>query len=852
MMASDANDGKGSKPDPQAAPNTNAAPSLGSRLAPQPQVRIPGAAPTAQPAATQGAEKFSFDFGKAPTAAPAITPEPLVNWQDRVANRPAAALQPAPRREPAFQQNAPATPVAAQVVRVPGRQEPSPQAPQPQPQPQAERQPQPPQAQPQPQQAQPQPQAQPQAAQPKPAEPAPGLPLTAASVPGQNFNFDFGFGSERPQAAPQPAPVAQRETPKPTQARQEPSGDQQPRRDDRPVEPEGHDAIADLIAAELDTAQQTAAAAPPQPAPAPKPTVAPVTTFRPNPAPMSPATPTRVNPMPVTQRPQQQAAPAPAPRPVPAPEPDKFVTAPVFGLGGKQTPQTASARPNPDPMDEIENLIGDAVRVELASGPKPTPTSAPSVSVQRQSPASPVVPPLNTQFAPRRTSLRELENNAAASADATIMAAASATGGEVGRFQMPLGEEPQAKRGRERAKEKPAQRAQRVGEAPRRRSVIWQLLVPAVAGTLLLAAGFGIYWYVGTVHTTGPAPVLTADTTPAKQAPAAAPKPAVDAPRSPVLDQIDGVKPPNGSEQLVSRDQAQGATPTAPTDPTTEAGLANRKVRTVTVRPDGSIVSGEDSVAGSQVLPVDRPNVPSVPGQPTADASDLLSGNPGAQPPAPAANTQSIAALNANAAGNQAPAAVPAPTPTPTAALPAPSTQLTHTPAAAAPVPMARIDRSTLPDQTASLAADPANSPVNAVTDTTQNVLHAPSPAPAAQAVKPVDLIGNLVAGRPATAAPPVAQAATANSSEAAAINAPAFVQLSSQRSEAEARSALSGVQKRYGTLFGANQPQIVRVDLGAKGIYYRVLLPATSLSDANQICSSIKSAGGDCFPQKG
>jgi hypothetical protein len=163
---------------------------------------------------------------------------------------------------------------------------------------------------------------------------------------------------------------------------------------------------------------------------------------------------------------------------------------------------------------------------------------------------------------------------------------------------------------------------------------------------------------------------------------------------------------------------------------------------------------------------------------------------------------------------------------------------------------MAPLDRSTLPDRTNVASSQPTSS-VNAV-DSSQNVLRLPGTAPAARPSKPVDLIGNLVAGRPAAAAPPVAQATTANSSEAAAINSPAFVQLSSQRSEAEARTALSGVQKRYGTLFGASQPQIVRVDLGAKGIYYRVLLPASSLNDASQICTSIKSAGGDCFPQKG
>src|SRR5690606_11352785 len=82
-------------------------------------------------------------------------------------------------------------------------------------------------------------------------------------------------------------------------------------------------------------------------------------------------------------------------------------------------------------------------------------------------------------------------------------------------------------------------------------------------------------------------------------------------------------------EQIVSRDQADADTVAevnsaagsgvlagndgTAVDPNQE-GLVNRRVRTVTVRPDGTIVSGDDSLAGSAMLPVDRPAVPDVPG----------------------------------------------------------------------------------------------------------------------------------------------------------------------------------------------------------------------------------------------
>ena len=58
-------------------------------------------------------------------------------------------------------------------------------------------------------------------------------------------------------------------------------------------------------------------------------------------------------------------------------------------------------------------------------------------------------------------------------------------------------------------------------------------------------------------------------------------------------------------------DVTRDVTPAAGDD--SESGLANRKVRTVTVRPDGTIVSGDDAVAGGEALPVERPNVPAVP-----------------------------------------------------------------------------------------------------------------------------------------------------------------------------------------------------------------------------------------------
>jgi hypothetical protein len=77
---------------------------------------------------------------------------------------------------------------------------------------------------------------------------------------------------------------------------------------------------------------------------------------------------------------------------------------------------------------------------------------------------------------------------------------------------------------------------------------------------------------------------------------------------------------------------------------------------------------------------------------------------------------------------------------------------------------------------------------------------------------------------------------------------APAYVQLSSQRTEEAARQTAQQISSRYGSLFGGASLEVQRVDLGERGVFYRVRVPASSLQNANTICSNVKAAGGDCF----
>jgi hypothetical protein len=77
-------------------------------------------------------------------------------------------------------------------------------------------------------------------------------------------------------------------------------------------------------------------------------------------------------------------------------------------------------------------------------------------------------------------------------------------------------------------------------------------------------------------------------------------------------------------------------------------------------------------------------------------------------------------------------------------------------------------------------------------------------------------------------------------------------IQVTSQRSEAEAQSAYRGLQGKYASALGGKPMFIHKVDLGTKGVYYRAMVgPYASQAEAGQVCSSLKSAGGQCFVQR-
>ncbi|WP_423068130.1 SPOR domain-containing protein [Devosia sp. CN2-171] len=705
--------------------------------APAPTTVAPTLAPTITPPAAKPAA--SIDFGTLP-AASTFKPEPMSSWQDReipkpVASRPIPAAVIEPSRPAPVSVTPPVSAPAFAPVAAPA---PAPVFPAADPTIEMES------AFAKPVQAEPAPAPAAPVVRPAAAPAAPMVAAAQASPATDNFDFDFGFATSPPEPI---APQAKAPTPAPA-----------------PKPASSGDPIADLIAAELDTAEveEPPQSVQPAPRPFPQPGLAPA------PAP----------------RPQPNLGPGRGPAPVAQPAvraEDRFGVAPVFG----PTSKVQAPRPQPaaDPMDEIESLIGEAVRVELTSDKPVAPAAAPTPAPQQ---TPPVVPPLTTGFAPRRATIKDTEPQVA-SAEAAILAAAAASGAEVGRIDGVRAEPSPYKR----VKAKPE----------RRSGGMRQYVGMAVAGTLLLAAGFGLYWVLGMGRSNdAEAPVLTADATPVKEPP----PPAVAAPTnqgSVVFNELDGNAAAPTDEQLVSRDDSE-ATSVADVATTVgdesgdtgESELANRKVRTVTVRPDGTIVSGDEAVAGNEELPVDRPAVPELPGA-DVQPSELLAALP------------SGTADAATAAGALTDPAAATDSTQVSALTETPPTGATIDPTIVAPIPVARpTDRSVL--------GGGANQPI--------------------AAAQPVDLGTQTAATQPA----PVSSGGSGP-----------YVQLSSQPTEADAQSSLRATQNRLSGLLAGRSLAVRQVNLGAKGTWYRVVLPVDSFQEATQTCASLKANGVDCVP---
>jgi hypothetical protein len=136
----------------------------------------------------------------------------------------------------------------------------------------------------------------------------------------------------------------------------------------------------------------------------------------------------------------------------------------------------------------------------------------------------------------------------------------------------------------------------------------------------------------------------------------------------------------------------------------------------------------------------------------------------------------------------------------------------------------------------------------------------APAPAPvvnsyAAQPAPVQSTIAQPAMPRPVAPAPaPVQPQRTASvpPSTATATSGSGFVvQVSAAKSEAEAKAALRSVQSKYPNILGSQPTSVRKVDL-ERGTFYRAHIgPYATREQANDVCNSLRSAGGDCIVQQ-
>lgn len=153
-------------------------------------------------------------------------------------------------------------------------------------------------------------------------------------------------------------------------------------------------------------------------------------------------------------------------------------------------------------------------------------------------------------------------------------------------------------------------------------------------------------------------------------------------------------------------------------------------------------------------------------------------------------------------------------------------------------------------------AADPEPTPRPVVAPPVQQ---AAAPAPGSNAPLSLSPEAPARVAPPPRAAAPVARTAAVAPTQIApaapiggAVGVGYAVQVSSQRSEAEAQTAFRSLQGKFPGQLGGKQPLIHRVDLGAKGIYFRAMVgPFASGGEAGELCGSLKAAGGECIVQR-
>ena len=118
-----------------------------------------------------------------------------------------------------------------------------------------------------------------------------------------------------------------------------------------------------------------------------------------------------------------------------------------------------------------------------------------------------------------------------------------------------------------------------------------------------------------------------------------------------------------------------------------------------------------------------------------------------------------------------------------------------------------------------------------------------PTPRPARPAnPRPVAVASAASAASSQSASAPAAAATTTQT------GSPYAMQIASLPSEQEARAAYRRLSAQHPAVLGRQQVEFVPATIAGKGTYYRVRIVAGSLSDAIALCERYKADGGSCY----
>lgn len=151
----------------------------------------------------------------------------------------------------------------------------------------------------------------------------------------------------------------------------------------------------------------------------------------------------------------------------------------------------------------------------------------------------------------------------------------------------------------------------------------------------------------------------------------------------------------------------------------------------------------------------------------------------------------------------------------------------------------------------------PASAPVadtSTITDVAADAPAAPAmaaPVPTMRpAQQPVDVVA-AVSDR-GNVQPTQEPAAAAPAEQVAAVAPGDYViQIASLPSEADAQKSYQNLSAKFGSVIGGRGVDIKKAEIAGKGTFYRVRIPAGSKNDAVALCEKYRAAGGSCLVAK-